>query len=212
MATANGSVLCGALSNLRRPVLQSMAELKITVRNGVHLSAIQSSDKAALLEHLYSTDVYTTTLNIPHPYSETDADWWIQKRIEHTKRLGREVTFAIRFAQDKLIGVVGADSLEPGITHTAEIGYWLARPFWGQGIMTDAVRAYIEHAFGELQLLRLTAHVLEFNAGSARVLEKNGFKLEGSLRKHFRKDEQLLDARFYGLLRRDVLQKKPDGG
>jgi ribosomal-protein-alanine N-acetyltransferase len=189
-----------------------MTELKITVRNGVYLSAVRSSDKAALLEHLYSTDVYATTLNIPHPYSETDADWWIQKRIEHTERLGREVTFAIRVAEDKLIGVVGADSLEPGITHTAEIGYWLARPFWGKGIMTDAVRAYVEYAFGELQLLRLTAHVLEFNAGSARVLEKNGFKLEGSMRKHFRKDEQLLDARLYGLLKRDLLQKKPDGG
>jgi ribosomal-protein-alanine N-acetyltransferase len=193
-------------------VFQPMTELKITVRNGIHLSAIRSSDKAALLEHLYSTDVYATTLNIPHPYSGTDADWWIQKRIEHTKRLGKEVTFAIRAAQDKLIGVVGADSLELGNTHAAEIGYWLARPFWRQGIMTDAVRAYVDYAFGELHLLRLTAHVLEFNTGSARVLEKNGFKLEGSLRKHFRKDEQLLDARFYGLLKRDVPQQKLNGG
>ncbi|MDQ6651537.1 MAG: GNAT family N-acetyltransferase [Acidobacteriota bacterium] len=148
------------------------------------------------------------------PYSETDADWWIQKRIEHTKLLGKEATFAIRAAQDNLIGVVGADGLELGNTHSAhraEIGYWLARPFWSQGIMTDVVRAYVEYAFGELPLLRLTAHVLEFNAGSARVLEKNGFQLEGSLRQHFRKDGQFLDARFYGLLKKDVLNQTLDG-
>ncbi|MGH9968651.1 MAG: GNAT family N-acetyltransferase [Pyrinomonadaceae bacterium] len=103
-----------------------------------------------------------------------------------------------------LIGVVSADNLELGATHMGEIGYWLAQPYWGQGIMTAAVRDYVRYAFDELRLLRLTAHVLEFNAGSARVLEKNGFKLEGRLRKHIRKDGELLDARFYGLLKEDV--------
>ena len=184
-------------------------ERKIKVRDGVSLSGIRQADKAALLEHLQSRDVYATTLNIPHPYLETDADWWIQRRIERTQRLGKEVSFAIRGKQDKLIGVVSADSLESGASHTAEIGYWLASSFWGQGIMTDAVTAYVEYAFNELQLLRLTAHVLESNIGSARVLEKNGFKLEGNLRKHFRKDGQLLDARFYGLLKEDPLPTKP---
>ncbi|HAF25545.1 MAG TPA: N-acetyltransferase, partial [Blastocatellia bacterium] len=163
--------------------------------------------KAALMEHLHSKDVYNTTLNIPHPYLEAHANSWIQKRIARAERVGKEVSFAIRDNQGKLIGVVSAESLEPGTTHRAEIGYWLARPFWGQGIMTDAVRAYVGYAFGELQLLRLTAHVLESNVGSARVLEKNGFKLEGRLRKHFRKDDELLDARFYGLLKEEVLSQ-----
>ena len=70
--------------------------------------------------------------------------------------------------------------------------------------MTDAVRTYVTYAFSELRLLRLTAHVFEFNVGSARVLEKNGFKLEGRLRKHLRKDDKLLDARIYGLLKEDL--------
>ena len=182
-----------------------MTQLKITVREGVHLSGIQQTDKPALLEHLDSRDVYNSTLNIPHPYTETDADWWIDKRIEHTKRIGKEVSFAIRDDEGKLIGVVSADSFEPGTSHRAEIGYWLARAWWGQGVMTDAVRAYVRYAFDELQLLRLTAHVFEFNVGSARVLEKNGFKLEGRLRKHISKDGQLLDGRLYGLLKEDLI-------
>ena len=181
-----------------------MKEPRISVRDGVHLSAIRQTDKPALLECLQSKDVYKTTLNIPHPYLPAHAESWVQKRIEHTERLGKEVSFAIRGADDKLIGVVSADNLELGTTHKTEIGYWLARPYWGQGIMTDAVRAYVRYAFNELQLLRLTAHVFEFNIGSARVLEKNGFKLEGRLRKHLRKDDRLIDARLYGLLKEDA--------
>lgn len=180
-----------------------MTDLKIMVRDGVHLSGVRETDKPALLEHLQSKDVYKTTLSIPHPYLEADADWWIQKRIEHTKKVGKETCFAIRDAKGELIGGVGADSLDPGTTHKAEIGYWLAKPFWGQGIMTDAVRAYVSYAFGELQLERLTAHTFESNVASARVLEKNGFQLEGRLRKHLSKDGELIDARFYGLLKED---------
>jgi RimJ/RimL family protein N-acetyltransferase len=180
-----------------------MSQLKITVREGVHLSAIRQTDKPALLEHLHSQDVYNSTLSIPHPYTEADADWWIHKMIEHSKTIGQEVIFAIRDDEAKLIGVVGADDLVPGTTHRAEIGYWLARSYWGKGIMTEAVRAYVRYAFNELQLLRLTAHVFEGNAGSARVLEQNGFKLEGRLRKHISKDGQMLDGRLYGLLKED---------
>jgi [ribosomal protein S5]-alanine N-acetyltransferase len=171
----------------------------------MHLSSIQHLDKPALLEHLYSKDVYNTTLNIPHPYREADADWWIQRRIKQQEILGTEICFAIRDAEAKLIGVVSADDFEVSTTHRAEIGYWLARDYWGQGIMTDALRAYVRYAFLELQLQRLTAHVFEFNVGSARVLEKNGFKLEGRLRKHICKDGELLDGRFYGLLKEESL-------
>jgi RimJ/RimL family protein N-acetyltransferase len=173
-----------------------MTDFKLKVREGIYLSAIRETDKPALLEHLQSRDIYRTTMHIPHPYTEADADSWIAKRIGHTKRVGKEGSFAIRHHQGVFIGAVGADNFEPGLTHWAEIGYWLARPFWGQGIMTDVVRAYVRYAFDELHVIRLIAHVLEFNAASARVLEKNGFKLEGSFRKHFMKDGELLDARF----------------
>jgi len=177
---------------------------KISIRDGFYLSGPQLNDKPALLEHLNTRDVYNTTLNIPYPYSEADADWWLQKRVAHNEKQGKDVSFAIRDVDGKLIGVVSADQLELGETHKTEIGYWLARDYWGQGIMTDAVKAYVNYAFEELGLLKLVAHCFELNAGSARVLEKNGFKLEGHLRKHFLKDGKLLDARIYGLLKEDV--------
>ncbi len=177
-----------------------MLQLKINVREGIYLSGVTPADKPALLEHLKTRDVYETTLNIPYPYTGADADWWIKKRIEHTRKQGKEVAFAIR-DKGKLIGVVSADNFEVGTTHRAEIGYWLARHYWGCGLMSDAVRAYVSYAFDELGVLRLTAEVFDFNIASARVLEKNGFTLEGRLRKHFRKDGKLIDAGFYGLLK-----------
>ncbi len=180
-------------------------ELKIKIRDNLHLSSILESDKAALLKHLDSKEIYNTTLNIPSPYLVADADFWIRKRIEHTRKQGKEVTFAIRDDDAGLIGVIGADGYEFGLNHRAEFGYWLARPYWGKGIMTDAVKAYVHYAFTELELLRLTAHVFAFNPASARVLEKNGFKLEGHLRKHFCKDGNLIDAHLYGLLKEDLL-------
>lgn len=178
-------------------------DLKIPLRDGFYLSGLLLTDKPALLEHLSSKDVYNTTLNIPHPYTEAHADSWLKKRISHNQQV-KEVSLAIRDVNAKLIGVVSADNLELGATHKAEIGYWLARPYWGQGIMTDAVKAYVNYAFEELRLLKLVAHVFELNIASAQVLEKSGFKLEGRLRKHFRKDGKLLDARIYGLLKEDV--------
>ena len=186
----------------------------------MYLSSFREQDKAALLEHLSTKDVYNTTLNIPYPYTETDADFWIRHRQQVTKRQGIEVTFAIRDSNGRLIGGIGADELELTANnqadanlsnqvvvspraHRVEFGYWLARPYWGQGIMTDAVRAYVKYAFTELNLLKLTAHVFVENLASARVLEKNSFKLEGRLRQHFLKDGRLLDALAYGLLKDD---------
>jgi len=181
-----------------------MKQVHLKVRDGIHLARILQTDKSALLEHLNTKDISDTTLNIPFPYLEAHADSWLQKRAEQTQRLGEEVCFAIRDSAGKLIGAVSADSLDSAAAHRAEIGYWLARPYWGKGIMTDAVRSYVGYAFTELHLVKLTAHTFEINLASARVLEKNGFKLEGRLRKHLRKDDKLLDARIYGLLKEDL--------
>jgi ribosomal-protein-alanine N-acetyltransferase len=81
------------------------------------------------------------------------------------------------------------------------LGYWLAKPYWGRGIMTAVIRNACQYAFNEWNLMKITAHVFSFNAASARVLEKCGFEQEGYLKKHHLKDGQLIDARLFGLLK-----------
>lgn len=180
-----------------------MANNQLHVRGGIYLSSIEPNDKSAYLEHFKEKAIHDTTDNIPFPYTEADADWWIDRRIAWTQKHEKEVSFAIRQASGYLIGSVGVNEIEIGQTHCAEIGYWLAKPFWGQGIATDAVRIFIKYAFEELGLVRLFSRVLDFNAGSWRVLEKNGFQLEGILRKHIYRDGRYIDDRIYGLLKQE---------
>ena len=175
--------------------------MKIVVNDQVHLSEFCSSDKDALREHLNDRDLYDRTLRIPFPYTDADADDWLALVAKITQQQGRPVHWAIRTDDDALIGGCGFDGFQVGKSHRAEVGYWLAKPFWGRGIMTAVVQRLCQHAFDEFGLVKITAHVFTHNPVSARVLEKCGFQQEGFLRKHFLKDSQFVDARVFALLR-----------
>ena len=56
-----------------------------------------------------------------------------------------------------------------------ELGYWLGRPFWGQGIIPEASRELLRHAFEDLKMKRIWCGHYEGNAKSRRVMEKLGF-------------------------------------
>mgnify|MGYP006298233397 CR=1 FL=1 len=178
--------------------------LELPLSNGFVLSPVERSDRDAIVEHLQDREIWRNTLYIPYPYTEEDADTWIEGRITHRLDQPTEVTFALRNPDEKLIGVVGADDLEVGTTHRANLGYWLAKPYWGRGLMTRAARRYTRYAFDHLEVVRLTAEVFSWNQASARVLEKVGFQREGRLRKHRAKDGDLVDVFYYGLLQSDV--------
>ncbi len=83
----------------------------------------------------------------------------------------------------------------------AEIGYWLAKAYRGQGLATDALRVFVQYAFDNLEVIRLTAHVIDFNTASIKVLEKNRFKLEGCLRQHTKTQNGIFNTFAYGLLK-----------
>jgi RimJ/RimL family protein N-acetyltransferase len=175
--------------------------MKIVVNDQVHLSEFRPSDTSALLEHLNDREIYDRTLRIPFPYTENDAAAWLALVAKITEQQGRPVHWAIRSADDTLIGGCGFDDFQVGKSHRAEVGYWLAKPHWGRGIMTAVVGRVCRHAFEEFGLAKITAHVFPHNPASARVLQKCGFQEEGFLRKHYLKDDQLVDARLFALLR-----------
>jgi RimJ/RimL family protein N-acetyltransferase len=186
------------------PALDSLrcyAVLNLRVNDRAHLTEIRPSDKAALLEHFEDKEIYDFTLRIPFPYRETDAEEWLALNERTTRQQGRPVNWAIRNEAGYLIGAIGFHDLALGKSHRAEIGYWLAKPFWGQGLMTAVVKKACDFAFAEWDLGKITALVFAHNSGSARVLEKCGFEQEGYLKKHYMKDGRFLDARAYGLVR-----------
>jgi ribosomal-protein-alanine N-acetyltransferase len=133
--------------------------MNLVVNDQILLSEIRSSDKDALVAHLNDRDIYHRTLRIPFPYSEKDADDWLALVAKIAQQQGRPVHWAIRSADENLIGGCGFDGFQVGKSHRAEIGYWLAKPFWGRGIMTAVVQRLCRHAFEELGLVKVTAHV-----------------------------------------------------
>jgi [ribosomal protein S5]-alanine N-acetyltransferase len=87
---------------------------------------------------------------------------------------------------------------------SAEIGYWLAEPFWGKGIITQAVKSLTEYAFKKYNFNRIFAGVFEGNKASEKVLQNAGYKLEGIFRKSVFKEGKFLDQYNYSILKEDL--------
>ena len=83
-------------------------------------------------------------------------------------------------AGKKLIGIINT-SIPHRINRRVEIGYTIARAYWGQGYATEAVQALIQFGFEKMELVRIEAVVLPENLASSRVLEKSGMQFEGVL-------------------------------
>lgn len=85
----------------------------------------------------------------------------------------------------------------------AELGYVLGRAHWGKGVMAEALRALLTHAFGSLGLRRIEAEVNPDNIASNRLLVKLGFTAEGLLRGRWVTKGVVTDTNIYGLLREE---------
>lgn len=171
--------------------------MNLAINDQYSITDIKDGDQPAFIEHLQVKQIYDQTANVPYPYTEKEANEWIGIVAEETRKQGRSVIWAIRKKDGALIGCIGFHGFNLGKSHRAEIGYWLAKPYWGSGIMTEAVKKVCKVGFEEFGLVKITAHVFDFNAGSARVAEKAGFMLEATLRMHYKKDGKIFDCKAY---------------
>jgi RimJ/RimL family protein N-acetyltransferase len=89
---------------------------------------------------------------------------------------------------------------------SAEIGYWLAEPFWGRGIATEAVVAVTQYAIATHRITRVFALPFASNAASCRVLEKAGYALEGRLRRSAIKDGKIVDQMQYAFIAETAME------
>jgi RimJ/RimL family protein N-acetyltransferase len=175
--------------------------INLIVSDRIHLTELRPTDKAACVKYLNDKETHDLTLRLPHPYTEASFDEWFAIVQKTTKENAQPVHWAIRDDRDSWIGSFGFKDFTIGKSHRAEIGYLLAKPYWGKGIMTAVVRRACDYAFSEWGLVRITAEVFAFNPASARVLEKCGFVQEGYLKKHHSKDGHLIDAKLYALVK-----------
>jgi RimJ/RimL family protein N-acetyltransferase len=132
----------------------------------------------------------------PYPYTLADAESYLR----HVTTAKPETGFAIVNEEGAIGGiglVLGADVQRK----TAELGYWLGEPFWGQGIMSRVVSTFVRWAFDTFDLHRVFADPYSSNPASARVLEKNGFSLEGIKRCSAVKEGVVLNQLLYARTR-----------
>src|SRR5215813_7451508 len=123
--------------------------MRIDVTDQIHLSELLPSDEAACVDHLTEKQIYEQTLRIPYPYTAADFQAWLKIVEDTTKQQGRPGHWAIRYQNGLLIGGCGFHGIDNANPHRAEIGYWLAKPYWGRGITTAVVRRLCAHLFDE---------------------------------------------------------------
>ena len=138
----------------------------------------RTADAPSLVKHANNPTIARQLRDrFPHPYTPADA----RRFIDSVVAVRPVTTFAIEVDGE----AVGGIGFSPGTDverYSAEIGYWLAEPFWGRGIATEALRVVSEYAFTRCNVLRLFALPFADNARSTRVLEKAGYTREAVLR------------------------------
>jgi ribosomal-protein-serine acetyltransferase len=80
--------------------------------------------------------------------------------------------------EGRLAGVIGYDPID-WENRSTEVGYWLGEEYQGKGLATDACRALVDHAFGELGLNRVSIACATENKKSCAIPERLGFRREG---------------------------------
>ena len=164
--------------------------------NGCEVRSWKLSDVESLARHANNRSIWLNLRDaFPHPYAKKDARAFLTMVTDRTP----ETMFAIA-VEGEAVGGIGF-VLHPDVERvSAEIGYWLAEPFWGRGIVTEALAAVTAHAIKAHGLTRIYAVPFAWNAASCRVLEKAGYVLEGRLRKSAIKDGKLTDQLQYAFI------------
>lgn len=111
---------------------------------------------------------------VPHPYEDGMAEAWIAEQPE-AWRDGRAYIFAIDFAGD-LVGVIGVEQRED---EEFELDYWLGEPWWGQGVVSEAVARIVRFARDDVGLTTLVSSYFNDNPASGQIQEKIGFRVTG---------------------------------
>lgn len=138
---------------------------------------------------------------LPYPYTEQDGKEYISAMLAADE----DDTFAFAITADgKAIGSIGAFRQDNIHRQTAELGYYIAEEYWGKGMMTEAVNQLCDYVFTHTDIIRIYAEPFAYNIASCRVLEKAGFKCEGTLRSNAVKNGKALDMKIYAKLKTDL--------
>ena len=156
-------------------------------------------DKSELAKILNNPKVLNNLRDgLPYPYTEHDAEDFIRAMLSADE----DSTFAFAITlDDKAIGSIGVFRQDNIHCRTAEMGYYIGEPYWGNGYMTNAVKQVCKYVFENTDIIRIFAEPFANNIASCRVLEKAGFQYEGTLKSNAVKCGNIEDMKMYALIR-----------
>ena len=156
-------------------------------------------DKSDLAAMLNNKNILNNLRDgLPYPYTENDAEEYIIAMLSADKT--KTFAFAIE-ANDVVIGSIGVFRCDNIHSRTAEMGYYIGEPYWGNGFGTSAVKQICKYIFENTDIVRIFAEPFAYNIASCRVLEKAGFHLEGLLHNNAVKNGNIIDMKMYALIK-----------
>jgi len=170
----------------------------------IKLRKLLETDKYNLARNANNFEIWLNLTDVfPHPYTILSAEEF----IDFCNKEQRNLYLCIDIANE-CIGIISL-SLKKDVRHkTGEIGYWLAQSFWGQGIMSKVIKAFVNFCFTNYDLERIEANVYEWNTASLKILEKNGFTKEGIAKNSAFKNNKLTNEHKFALLKNEFLNLK----
>ncbi|MBK9722310.1 MAG: GNAT family N-acetyltransferase [Saprospiraceae bacterium] len=141
------------------------------------------------------------TDKFPFPYTEAHGKGFIEFALKDNPL--RVMAIDIDGVASGGIGIHPQEDIQ---RKNAELGYWLAEPYWGNGIISKAIPFMLRYGFENWDIDRIFARPFESNFASQRVLEKAGFKKEARLEKTLFKNNEYLDEIIYGIRRNDFIK------
>lgn len=161
------------------------------------LRPLVDSDLESLVKYANNYNIAKNlTGRFPHPYTEENG----KQFIAFTKANNPSNILAID-VKGELVGSIGVHPQEDIMCKNAEMGYWLAEPFWGKGIVTEAVKKMVNYGFKNWDIDRIYARPFGSNVASQKVLEKAGFILEARFKNTIFKYGEYQDELFYAVRR-----------
>lgn len=153
------------------------------------------SDIDALVEYANNFNIAKNMRNVfPHPYTKEAGLKFIRKM--NLFEPAQVFTIDIN---GKASGGIGIFPQEDIMCKNAELGYWLAEPFWGKGIITNAIKEMVDYGFKTFDITRIYAIPFESNIASQKALKRAGFILEAKLEKTIFKNGAYHDELIYAI-------------
>lgn len=171
--------------------------MHIQVNDHVSLSAPHEGDLETFVNCLKDREIHERTMQIPSPYTMEDARAFLESVGERSHKFGRLMDWAIRWDDEKLIGMISFQGTPAFAKGSDEIGFWLAKPYWDRGIMTETLMIFSILAFETYRMKQLEAGIFSSNKSSIRVVEKCGFTWSKKIPNAYLKNGEPVDAEFY---------------